>query len=65
MIKISKVNLSIIENHEEIGNSNLTFKISGSNIDYIVVNTLRRTIFSDIPIYAFNTFIRYIILVIS
>ena len=56
MIKISKVNLSIIENHEEIGNSNLTFKISGSNIDYIVVNTLRRTIFSDIPIYAFNTF---------
>jgi len=56
MIKISKVNLSVLEKYDEIGNSNLSFKISGSNIDYIIVNTLRRTIFSDIPIYAFNTF---------
>jgi DNA-directed RNA polymerase subunit L len=32
----------------------LSFKISGSNIDYIIMNTLRRTIFSDIPIYAFS-----------
>lgn len=56
MIKISKINILLINKNEEIGNSNLDFKISGSNIDYIVVNTLRRTIFSDIPIYAFNIF---------
>lgn len=56
MIKIEKINIALIEKNEELDNSNLDFKISGSNIDYIVVNTLRRTIFSDIPIYAFNIF---------
>lgn len=56
MIKISKLNLSTLEKTDELGNSCLTFKISGLNIDYIIVNTLRRTIFSDVPIYAFNTF---------
>jgi len=56
MIKISKLNLSTLEKTDDIGNSCLTFKISGANIDYIIVNTLRRTIFTDIPIYAFNTF---------
>lgn len=56
MIKISKINVLLINKNDELGNSNLDFKISGSNIDYIVVNTLRRTIFSDIPIFAFNVF---------
>lgn len=54
MIKISKINISVIENNDKIGESDLNFKISGSNIDYIIMNTLRRTIFSDIPIYAFS-----------
>lgn len=54
MIKISKINISIIEKNDTLGESDLTFKISGSNIDYIIMNTLRRTIFSNIPIYAFS-----------
>jgi DNA-directed RNA polymerase subunit L len=56
MNKINKVNISIIENNEELGDSYLKFKISGSDINYVIVNTLRRTIFEDIPIYAFNIF---------
>jgi len=56
MIKVNKVNLKITEYNSELGNSRLDFKISGQNINYIVVNTIRRTIFSDIPTYAFNEF---------
>jgi DNA-directed RNA polymerase subunit L len=56
MIKIGKINISIIEKNEELGDSNLKFKIYGDNIDYVIVNTLRRTIFENIPIYAFNIF---------
>ena len=56
MIKIDKINISLIDKNDDISSSNLDFKISGNNIDYIIVNTLRRTIFSDIPIYAFNIF---------
>ena len=56
MIKVNKVNISIIDKNDELGNSRLDFKISGSNIDYIIVNSLRRTIFTNIPIYTFNDF---------
>lgn len=56
MIKVNKVDIKILNHVEEIGNSRLDFKISGSNINYIIVNTIRRTIFSDIPTYAFNEF---------
>ena len=56
MIKISKINMSVNDQSNTLGDSLLNFKISGSNIDYIIVNTLRRTIFSDIPIYAFSVF---------
>ncbi len=56
MIKVNKVNLKITEHTKELGNSRLDFKISGPNINYIITNTIRRTIFSDIPIYAFNEF---------
>ena len=56
MNKVNKVNMSVIDKVNELGNSKLDFKISGSNIDYVVVSTIRRTIFSDIPIYAFNIF---------
>ena len=47
MIKVNKVNISVIDKIDELGNSKLDFKISGSSIDYVVVNTIRRTIFSD------------------
>ena len=56
MDKISKINIKLVEYTKELGNSRLEFKLSGSNIDYIVCNTIRRTILSDIPIYAFNEF---------
>ena len=56
MIKISKINMSVNNQSNTLGDSLLNFKISGSNIDYIIVNTLRRTILSDIPTYAFSVF---------
>ena len=56
MIKVNKVNISVIDKIDELGNSKLDIKITGSSIDYVVVNTIRRTIFSDIPMYAFNKF---------
>lgn len=56
MIKINKVNVKVIDKQTQVGNSRLEFKISGDNINYIVINTIRRVILSDIPIYAFNEF---------
>lgn len=56
MIKIDKINIKLVEQTNEIGNSCFEFNIKGPNINYIIVNTLRRTIFSDIPIYAFEKF---------
>jgi len=56
MNKVNKVNIKILTQENEQGNSSLSFKISGPNIDYVVVNTLRRVIMADIPIYAFDDF---------
>ena len=56
MDKINKINIKLIEHIKDIGNSRLEFNLNGSNIDYIVVNTIRRTVLSDVPIYAFNEF---------
>jgi DNA-directed RNA polymerase subunit L len=56
MIKVNKVNLKVINQEKELGNSILSFKLSGPNVDYIVANTLRRTIMADVPTYAFNDF---------
>lgn len=56
MDKISKINFKVLNKITELGNSRLEFKLAGPNIDYIVVNTIRRTILSEIPIYAFNDF---------
>jgi DNA-directed RNA polymerase II subunit RPB11 len=56
MQKINKINLKVISQENGLGSSRLEFKISGSDINYIVANTIRRTIMSDIPIYAFNEF---------
>ena len=54
MEKISKVSLKVVEWDKEINNSRLEFQIKGENLNYVVLNTLRRTIFSDVPIYAFD-----------
>lgn len=56
MLKVNKTNLKVLNKESEIGNSRLEFKISGPNINYIVMNTLRRTIMADVPIYAFGDF---------
>ncbi len=56
MIKIGKNNIKITNVQKELGNSQIDFTLSGPDIDYIVANTIRRTIFADIPIYAFNEF---------
>lgn len=56
MQKIDKIKIDIINRDKTIGSSRLEFKISSKSLDYIAINTLRRTILSDIPIYAFNVF---------
>jgi len=56
MEKISKINLEVLNYEKEIGDSRLELKIKGDNIDYIILNTIRRMILSEIPIYAFNEF---------
>ena len=38
------------------GNSRLEFNITGPEINYVIVNTLRRMVLSDVPIYAFSEF---------
>lgn len=39
-----------------LGYSRLEFNIAGPDINYVMVNTLRRTILTDIPTYAFTEF---------
>ena len=56
MEKIHKINIKKINYDDEYGNTRLEFNINGPNIDYIIMNTIRRTIFAEIPIYAFNEF---------
>ena len=56
MISVNKLKITDIKHDNELGNSRLDFKLSGPNINYIIANTIRRTIFTDIPIYAFNEF---------
>jgi DNA-directed RNA polymerase subunit L len=54
--KSSSNRIKEISSNKTLGESSLEFKISGSAIDYIIVNTLRRTILAEIPIIAFNKF---------
>jgi len=56
MQKVSKLNFKIIDKNDELGNSKLEFNLSGTNMNYIVANTIRRIIFNDIPIYVFDEF---------
>lgn len=56
MLKVNKTNIKVLNKETELGNSRLEFKISGPNVDYIVVNTIRRMIMTDVPIYAFGDF---------
>lgn len=51
MVKISNVSYD-----DTKGSSRLEFDINGTDIDYTITNTLRRSILTDIPIYAFTHF---------
>ena len=39
------------------GSSRLEFDITGKEVNYVIMNTLRRIVLSDIPIYAYSEFI--------
>jgi DNA-directed RNA polymerase subunit L len=56
MQKVAKLNFKIVNNNTELGNSSLEFNLSGPNMNYIIANTIRRTIYNDIPIYVFDEF---------
>jgi len=55
---MQKINVKLIpiSYDSKIGDSCLKFKLKGDNINYVVANTLRRVIFNDIPIFAFDEF---------
>jgi hypothetical protein len=56
MQSISKPTLKVVNYEKSVGNTRLELNITGTNIDYVVANTIRRTILSDVPIYAFTQF---------
>ena len=60
MNKISNIEIKILnyKNNQDalIQQSFLKYKLSGKNINYVIANTIRRTISEDIPIYSFDEF---------
>lgn len=48
--------VKIVSHEKELGMSRLEFNIKGDSINYIVVNSIKRMIQSEVPIYAFNDF---------
>jgi len=56
MNPVKKPTITIIDEIKEQGNSRLEVKIKGPDVNYILVNTIRRACLSYVPIYAFNEF---------
>jgi hypothetical protein len=56
MNKIQNISYDVIEYDSTYGNTRLEIKIKGSDINYIILNTIRRSILSYIPNYAFTEF---------
>lgn len=56
MEKIENISYNISDYDSTYGNTRLEINIKGVNINYIVLNTLRRAILSYIPNYAFTDF---------
>jgi DNA-directed RNA polymerase subunit L len=56
MDKINLINYEILNYDTTNGNTRLEIDISGKNIDYVVVNTIRRYILTYVPIYIFTNF---------
>ena len=56
MSKVKSIQISKIEEEKKLGFSMLKFNIKGENINHIIVNSIKRIIQSDIPVYAYNNF---------
>ena len=56
MEKLSDIKYKLINYNEDQGNSRFEVNLKGKNINYIIVNTIRRSILTYIPIYAFSEF---------
>ena len=56
MEKITDIDYEVIKYNKNLGNNKLELKIKGKNINHVIINTIRRTILTNIPIYAFNDF---------
>lgn len=56
MNKIKPIKISINENEKELGYSRLNINLKGDNINHVIINSLKRIIQTDIPIFAFNSF---------
>ena len=56
MNKINNIEYNVKSYDSTYGNTRLELNIKGDNIDYVILNTLRRAIMSYIPNYAFTEF---------
>jgi len=56
MDKLQNINYTVKEYDSTYGNTRLELEIDGLNIDYIILNTLRRAILSYVPNYAYTDF---------
>ena len=56
MNKIKPIKISKNEVNSELGFSRLDLKFKGDDLNYIVINSIKRMIQSKIPIYCFNNF---------
>ena len=56
MLKHEKIHIKKLHEELELGDSRLEFNIIGNDINYVIINTIRRVILTDIPTYAFTEF---------
>lgn len=56
MEKVGPINFKELSYDKTQFNSRLELNLNGKDIDHIIVNTIRRVILSDIPIYIYNKF---------
>ena len=54
MEKLSLITVKVSDWDKTPNDSRLEFNIKGNNINNYVMNSIRRTILNDIPIYAFD-----------
>jgi DNA-directed RNA polymerase subunit L len=57
MEKLSKIDVKLIEYNKILNDSNIDLKVKGKNIDHIIMNTIRRSVLTNVPIYAFKNIV--------